>query len=219
MSPFGDTLYGRPMASRDYLPGANAVRDPGDLGAAVRAARRARGWTQAELAARARVGRQWLVSLERGHERAELGLVLAVLRELGLELGATAGAAGIDDARRTWMTAADTARAIRDELARKDEDFALRILARCVADFRALIAPPDLDAFLARPPSTGDIRWDTLLATTVSRECRLRQIPAPDWTEVPALPSWWFPIPDALLVARTMQRTPIELSIHGIWLD
>lgn len=60
------------------------------LGAHVRAARKRRGLTQAELSARAGVSRQWLVRLERGESpRAELGLVLAVLGHLGLEVHLT----------------------------------------------------------------------------------------------------------------------------------
>lgn len=70
-----------------------------------------------------------------------------------------------------------------------------------------------------RPPSTGDHRWDTLLAAVVGRECRLAGIEAPAWTRVPPLRTWWFPAPDPILDARTMQRTPIDLSIKGIWLD
>lgn len=57
------------------------------LGAAVRDARRARGWTQAELAERARVSRRFVIALERASSsRAELGRVLAVLRTLGKDL-------------------------------------------------------------------------------------------------------------------------------------
>jgi HTH-type transcriptional regulator / antitoxin HipB len=60
-----------------------------ELGVIIREARGARGWTQAELAGRAGVGRQWLVAMERGrHSRAEIGLVLRVLSVLGVELSA-----------------------------------------------------------------------------------------------------------------------------------
>lgn len=55
-----------------------------ELGTALRARRRELGLTQDELARRAGVTRQWMIRLERGHGTAELGLVLAVVRELGL---------------------------------------------------------------------------------------------------------------------------------------
>jgi y4mF family transcriptional regulator len=151
--------------------GTVAIRDAQDLGAAIRAARRAEGWTQAELAARAGVGRQWLVAVEHGHQRAETGMVMAVLRELGLQLSTVAAPdrSQATGRHRTLMTAEATAEAIREELTRCDEDFALRMLARCVADLRSLDDPDDVESFLAPPPSTGDHRWDTLLAASIRR--------------------------------------------------
>ena len=76
------------------------------------------------------------------------------------------------------MTVRDTAVAIADDLRRGDTDFALRMLARAVAGLRAA-ADDDLADYLAEPPTTGDRRWDTLLAATVSHECRLPRRPRP----------------------------------------
>ena len=42
------------------------IRTPRDLGLAIRRARADRGWTQADLADRANVGRPWLSELEGG---------------------------------------------------------------------------------------------------------------------------------------------------------
>lgn len=122
--------------------------------------------------------------------------------------------------RRTWVTAAEAAAAIVEELTRGDEDFALRVVARAVTDLRSLEDPADIARFLVEPGGTGDPRWDTLLATAIGRECRLRGVDAPSWTQPPALRSWWFPLlPDPILTARTMARTPIDFSTRGIWLD
>jgi HTH-type transcriptional regulator/antitoxin HipB len=57
-----------------------------DLAAVLRGRRLALGVSQADLARRAGVSRQWLSELEHGKRRAELGLVLAVLDALGLQL-------------------------------------------------------------------------------------------------------------------------------------
>jgi y4mF family transcriptional regulator len=62
------------------------IRTPADLGAAVRDRRKQLGLDQAELAARADVSRQWILGIERGRSRAELGLVLRTLDVLGLRL-------------------------------------------------------------------------------------------------------------------------------------
>jgi len=123
-------------------------------------------------------------------------------------------------ARRTWMTARDAANAIKAELQRGDDDFALRMLIQAIGDFRDLSAPADIQDFLRRPRPTGDRRWDTLLAAAVGRACRQRGLTPPRWTRRQPLESWWFPLDGGgLLAGHTMQRTPIDFSRLGIWLD
>jgi len=62
------------------------VRTPLDLGLVIRERRRQLGLSQSQLAEQAGVGRQWLVAVERGKSRAEIGLVLQTLYALGLAL-------------------------------------------------------------------------------------------------------------------------------------
>jgi len=62
------------------------IRTPADLGAIIRDRRRELGLGQAELAARIGTSRQWVVGVERGHSRAELGLVLRTLDSLGIQI-------------------------------------------------------------------------------------------------------------------------------------
>jgi len=64
------------------------IRTPADLGAVIRERRKKIGLGQAELAARIDVSRQWIVGIERGRARAELGLVLRALDELNIRLDA-----------------------------------------------------------------------------------------------------------------------------------
>jgi HTH-type transcriptional regulator/antitoxin HipB len=70
MSPYGDfevTMF---------------VRTPQDIGALLRESRKKAGLGQAELARRIGVSRQWVVEVERGKPRAEMGLVLRALNTL-----------------------------------------------------------------------------------------------------------------------------------------
>lgn len=60
------------------------------LGAIVAARRRELGMTQARLAERCGVSRQWLVRFEGGVHSVETGLALRVLRTLDLHLELTA---------------------------------------------------------------------------------------------------------------------------------
>lgn len=69
-----------------------------DVGALARSARLAHGMTQADLAQRLRVSRDWVVRLEKGHPRLEAHLVLGALQVLGVQLETTSPA-NHDDGR------------------------------------------------------------------------------------------------------------------------
>lgn len=64
------------------------IRTPLDLGLIIRDRRRKLGLSQSRLSEKAGVGRQWLVAVERGKVRAEIGLVLRTLATLDLTLSA-----------------------------------------------------------------------------------------------------------------------------------
>ncbi|MFL5818976.1 MAG: helix-turn-helix domain-containing protein [Conexibacter sp.] len=79
----------------------NSLRD---LAAIARGRRHELALSQAELAARARVSRQWVSTFESGKATAEIGLVIRLLDALDLRLavaaagapGAPRGAAAVD---------------------------------------------------------------------------------------------------------------------------
>ena len=62
------------------------IRTPLDLGLVIRDRRRKLKLSETELARKAGVGRQWVVAIEHGKSRAELGLVLRTLSALDLPL-------------------------------------------------------------------------------------------------------------------------------------
>jgi len=71
------------------------VRTPADLGAIIRDRRKQLKLDQATFAKRIGVSRQWVIEIERGHARAELGLVLRAVDALNIQLDAN-----IDQATR-----------------------------------------------------------------------------------------------------------------------
>ena len=77
-----------------------------DLASAVRGRRRALGLTQAELAARMGVSRDWIISFEAGKPKVELILVLRLLDALDLKLDVTQPCDG-QDSRLAEPTALD----------------------------------------------------------------------------------------------------------------
>ena len=64
------------------------TRTPADLGAVIRDRRKQLKLDQAALAKEIGVSRQWVIDVEHGHPRAELGLVLRVIDALGINLDA-----------------------------------------------------------------------------------------------------------------------------------
>jgi HTH-type transcriptional regulator/antitoxin HipB len=77
------------------------IRTPTDLGAMIRDRRTKLGLDQGTLSQKAGVSRQWIVEVEKGKPRAEIGLLLRTIQALGIALmtetatpGATPGKSG-----------------------------------------------------------------------------------------------------------------------------
>jgi HTH-type transcriptional regulator/antitoxin HipB len=62
------------------------IRTAKDIGALIRDQRKNQKLDQAELAKKIGVNRRWVLEVERGKPRAEIGLVLKALDALGLTL-------------------------------------------------------------------------------------------------------------------------------------
>lgn len=73
------------------------IRTVRDLGAVIRDRRRRLGLGQQALADRIGVSRQWVVEMEKGKPRAEVGLVLRALDALGVTLIPGDGTPGQDE--------------------------------------------------------------------------------------------------------------------------
>ncbi len=68
------------------MTASRSIRTPLDLGRIVRAVRKAQRLRQDDTAGSIGVSENFLAKVERGGERAQLGKVMQVLRELGIEL-------------------------------------------------------------------------------------------------------------------------------------
>lgn len=60
------------------------IRNPEQLGRAIRLKRKEKSLSQSALAGRLGVGRKWVIGIESGNPKAELGLILKTLDALGL---------------------------------------------------------------------------------------------------------------------------------------
>ena len=57
-----------------------------DIGQIIRSRRKQLGWDQAKLADQVGVSRQWIINIEQGKPRAEIGLILRTLHVLDLPI-------------------------------------------------------------------------------------------------------------------------------------
>jgi hypothetical protein len=117
---------------------------------------------------------------------------------------------------------AGLATTIRDELASgaTEQDLLLEIV-QCSDDFADLAGDAARRVFLAEPPSTGDRRFDALLAGLAVHLCRQAGMETtPAWTRDESRyleRMWWYGLTDdSGLRAFAFQRTPSCMRARGV---
>lgn len=125
---------------------------------------------------------------------------------------------------RTWPTAVEIAEDMRDALASQTGDPEIAAVRAMMDGLNRLPwgDTAELAAALERPGSTGDRRWDALLAAAVRHLAAEHGIldQAPAWTLVEPLPEIWHPIwCNAEKARRDLERTPPELARVRIAMD
>ncbi len=122
--------------------------------------------------------------------------------------------------RRWWPTASEIADDVRANLAAGDEDHALRMLIDGVNYLPDAHAAGQLDEALVEPESTGDPRWDALLAGAIRYRLHQSGLAAPLWTRKEPLNRFWWPTATWDSQAyNDMAHSPAELLRIGIFLD
>ncbi len=98
-----------------------------------------------------------------------------------------------------------------------------RDLLRVVRESRANAAwvtnSPDVELFMADPSTTGDRRWDALLAGSTEELALRRSAPVPGWTRGHALSTWWFVGERRVFDAYALAHSPTSLKVRGVMLD
>ncbi|WP_413542101.1 helix-turn-helix transcriptional regulator [Arthrobacter sp. VKM Ac-2550] len=170
--------------------------------------RTGQGLTQHDLASRTGVSRSTIVDLEQGRNTS-IGTALKVLAAIGTKLSLPEPAQEPD----LYWTADKAAKAIKRELDKGDQDFAIRVLAMSV-DFFDDLDNRHRQLFLRQPSSTGRKRWDALLARTFAYRCREHGMKAPAWTQTGRLAHKWYATPrqhpSEAWKQRMERRTPAE---------
>jgi HTH-type transcriptional regulator / antitoxin HipB len=95
------------------------IRTPSDLGALIRERRTRLGLDQISLAKRAGTSRKWLIEVENGKPRAEIGLIFRTLKALGVALAVSETAADVPSKRTKTATEAIDINHVIDSLKRR----------------------------------------------------------------------------------------------------
>lgn len=119
---------------------------------------------------------------------------------------------------RRWVSAADAAVSARRALEEGDEDWAFRLIVQARDHLRRL-DPVDVALWAEEPPSTGDRRFDLLLAAVAARTLRELGAAVPGWASgVEPLDEPWYPARLPSLRARADREAPEDLRELGIML-
>ncbi|HMR49057.1 MAG TPA: hypothetical protein PKE40_07525 [Arachnia sp.] len=121
---------------------------------------------------------------------------------------------------RWWATVPEIAEDVRAALAAEDDIHAIRMLMDGINALPAARQAGLLDEALGEPSTTGDERWDALLAGALRYRLHQMGAGAPPWTYKPPLPTSWWPFAYSPSDAyNDMAHTPAELMRLGIFLD
>lgn len=184
--------------------------DTQDVATQLRAALRVSGLSLRGFAAALGTSHSRLSSYLKGTASPSAAFFLRALRQ-----GAALGEANA----RGWMTPQSTRQVLKDAIAQGDERWAFKVVTQARDQVRAMLATPDepAAAWETRPSSTGEERWDGLLAAVIAHEFAASGRTPPAWTEFRAAQEWV--IPNLLLEETEIREaTPVWLAERGIYI-
>ncbi len=182
----------------------------------VRGARRAADITQVELASRAGTTQSAVAAYESGARTPNLATLERLLGacEHDVELLVR------PRVRRGAASLAEIAQTIAEDLKQGQERDALRLLFGFADDFRGSSRPGKIALVRDEPPSTGDARFDAVLAGVAELFAAEGAIPAPVWVNGAErfVEPWWFVASRPAFHAYTLANTPAVLARHGVFI-
>jgi transcriptional regulator with XRE-family HTH domain len=95
----------------------------------------------------------------------------------------------------------------------------LRIVREQRSNAKWVSHPIDQRVFFARPSTTGDQRWDALLAGSIEEIATRRHIPVPEWTKGVGLENPWFVTDDPAFHEFLLDHSPPPFRSRGVMID
>lgn len=121
---------------------------------------------------------------------------------------------------RSLLTAAAAAAAIRKGLrdAWATADL-LRIVREMRSHFASIHSETEVALFFAAPSTTGDQRWDAMLAATIEDLALQYGRDVPVWTRGRALDTFWFVTSTPTMAAHVFAHSPMSMQVRGVMVD
>lgn len=93
----------------------------------------------------------------------------------------------------------------------------LRLVRQFVVD---VDRDPNASMIAAEPATTGDRRWDALVAGVVEDVAYRHRLPTPAWTRHPSryLDEWWFVTDVRALRPWALKESPPAVANHGVFI-
>lgn len=95
----------------------------------------------------------------------------------------------------------------------------LRVVRESRANAAWVTSTADVQLFMAAPSTTGDRRWDALLAGSTEELALRRSAPVPAWTRGHALRTLWFVSGRRAFDAYALAHSPPSLKVRGVLID
>jgi transcriptional regulator with XRE-family HTH domain len=179
----------------------------------IRARRRSAGLTAQQVAYAIGTSETNVAAYERGDKTASPATLARLMASIDLGrqspifvnrlLTVPAAAAAIRKGLRAGWPTRDLLRVVRES----------RANAKWVTD------TSEIKVFLAAPSTTGDRRWDALLAGSTEHLALLGKMSVPDWTRGHALPTLWFVGDNRFFDAYAVAHSPTSLKVRGVMVD
>jgi hypothetical protein len=93
-----------------------------------------------------------------------------------------------------------------------------RLFLEFLEEYRWEPSPDRVALVEPEPPSTGDERWDVLLAAVAEHLATQDDVDAPAWTEGRSLQTWWFPDDTAYGRTDAFVRAPAAFRRRGVFI-
>jgi transcriptional regulator with XRE-family HTH domain len=124
--------------------------------------------------------------------------------------------------RMSLLTVPAAAAAIRGDVrsGNRSTSSTLKFVREMVNNSKYVVGEPrERTAFFAEPSTTGDRRWDAMLAGVTESLALRHGFEPPEWTRGHAVKPWWFVSEAEALHAYAYAHSPMSLAVRGVFMD